>query len=127
MTRALLIGFGGLIGTLMRYGMGLAITRAKQGAMFPWETFAVNVLGCVAIGCLAGFSEARDLFSETTRAFLFVGVLGGFTTFSTFAYEAVSLARGGYSSTAFWAVALQLLLGLAAVWLAQRAALRWGG
>jgi fluoride exporter len=93
--RFLLVGVGGFIGSTLRYTLGGLILRLKSGSLFPWETLAVNVIGCLAIGVLAGLSESRGLFAGTTRVFLFVGVLGGFTTFSSFGYETFELLRDG--------------------------------
>jgi fluoride exporter len=114
--KLLWIGLGGLAGTLARYLLGGLIVRWKGSALFPYETLAVNVLGCLVIGLLAALAEERGLFAGTTRAVLFVGVLGGFTTFSSFAYETVALARDGQFVPAALSVTLQLVLGLCAVW-----------
>ncbi len=114
--KLLWIGLGGFAGTLGRYLLGGLVVRWKGGATFPWETLVVNVLGCAVSGLLAALAEERGLFAGTTRAVLFVGVLGGFTTFSSFAYETVQLARDGQLASALASVALQLGLGLGAVW-----------
>ena len=127
MTRVLLVGLGGFLGTVVRYTLGGAIVRLKGTATLPYETLVVNVLGCLAIGFLAGLAETRGLFSSTTRAFLFIGLLGGFTTFSSFGYETVQLLRDGQASSAAWSVVAQLLLGLGAVWAGQLAARALGG
>ena len=84
MLQALLVGFGGFLGTVLRY----AVTRIPMGWSFPLSTLVVNVLGCFALGLLAG---AR--YTETARAFVFIGVLGGFTTFSAFGNETFQLLR----------------------------------
>jgi fluoride exporter len=116
MEKALLVGTGGFIGTLLRYGLGGLVTRLKAGWTFPLETLVINLLGCVAIGVLAGLSESRGLFTGTTRAFLFVGLLGGFTTFSSFGYETFQLMRDGQWSSTAWSVGLQVVCGIGAVW-----------
>jgi CrcB protein len=114
--RVLLVGAGGFLGSALRYLVGGAIYRARSGTLFPLDTLIINVTGCLAIGLLAGLAESRGVFSGATRAFLMIGVLGGFTTFSTFGYETFQLARDGQSATALLSVALQVTLGLAAVW-----------
>jgi fluoride exporter len=114
--RLIWIGLGGFAGTLARYLLGGLIVRWKGSATFPYETLVVNVLGCLVIGLLAALAEERGLFAGTTRTVLFIGVLGGFTTFSSFAYETVQLARDGQFLPAAASVTLQLTLGLAAVW-----------
>jgi fluoride exporter len=116
MGRILLIGIGGLVGTLLRYGIGGALARVKVGASFPYETLVINVTGCLAIGALAGLAESRGILSGTTRAAIFIGLLGGYTTFSTFGYETFQLVRGGQTVTAAASVALQVVLGVSAVW-----------
>ena len=82
---------------------------------FPGEPFGVNMIGCLAIGVLAGLVEHHDLFSQSIRLLLFTGLLGGFTTFSAFGYEGVFLLRRGLFSVATRYVLLSVLGGLAAV------------
>ncbi|HVP38517.1 MAG TPA: fluoride efflux transporter CrcB [Candidatus Saccharimonadales bacterium] len=127
MQRLLIVGLGGCLGTMARYLLGGLMVRAKQGATFPLETLAVNVLGCLAIGFLSELAEARGLFSGATRAFLFIGVLGGFTTFSSFGYETFQLLRDGEAGAALGSVGLQLGLGLGAVWAGHVAGRLLGG
>ena len=117
MQRVLLVGLGGFLGTVLRYGVGGAIGRLKAGWTFPLETLLINVAGCVVIGLLAGLSESRGLFSGSTRAFLFIGLVGGFTTFSTFGYEAFQLMRTGQWPDAALSIGLQVALGIGGVWL----------
>jgi fluoride exporter len=116
MQKMLFVGFGGFIGTCMRYGFGGLLLRLKNGASFPYETLVINVLGCLAIGFLAELVETRGLFTGTTRTFLSIGVIGGFTTFSTFGYETIQLLRSGQRIDAVLSVTLQVVLGLGAVW-----------
>jgi len=125
--RFLLVGVGGFIGSTLRYTLGGLVLRLKSGSLFPWETLAVNVIGCLVIGVLAGLSETRGLFAGTTRVFLFVGVLGGFTTFSSFGYETFELLRDGQWGSAMTSVALQLVLGLGGVWAGHTLAWSLGG
>ena len=81
-------------------------------APFPYGTLAVNLLGCAAIGVLAGLGEARQLYSPELRGFLLVGLLGGFTTFSTFAHETTVLLRHDAYLQAVTNVGLHVGLGL---------------
>ena len=74
------------------------------------------MLGCFTIGLLAGLAESRGVFAGATRAFLFIGVLGGFTTFSSFGYETFQLLRDGQRATAAASSACQVVLGIGAVW-----------
>jgi CrcB protein len=116
MVRVLLIGIGGFVGSILRYWIsGLAQDVAAQGA-FPIGTLMVNVVGCLAIGVLSELAEARGFLTSDTRAFLIVGLLGGFTTFSTFANETVGTLRDGAYPLALANVAASVGLCLAAVW-----------
>ena len=84
-------------------------------AIFPWGTLAVNVLGCLLIGFLAVLFEERLLIAPATRTFLLIGLLGGFTTFSSFGFETFALARDGSTLLALANVATSVLAGLVAV------------
>lgn len=114
--RLLAVGAGGFLGACLRYGLGRVVERT-WGAAFPYGTLAINVLGCLAIGIVMGASEARGALTETTRLFLVIGVLGAFTTFSTFGYETLRLMRDGEHGLALANAAANLLLGVGAVWL----------
>lgn len=116
MERVLLVGAGGALGSMLRYLIGGWVGRWRAGWTFPVETLLINVTGCVVIGFLAGMSESRGVFSGATRAFLFIGVLGGYTTFSTFGYETFQLMRDAQWPAAAASVALQVGLGLGGVW-----------
>jgi len=118
----LLVGLGGFVGSVTRYLLSRSVQDWAGGHWFPWGTLTVNVIGCLVIGLLAGLSEHRDLLGPNTRALLFVGLLGGFTTFSAFGNETVGLWRDGHSAQAAGNVALQLVLGLGAVWVGLRVA-----
>lgn len=116
MIKPVLAGLGGFIGSSARYLVGNAITRVGSYPAYPLATTVVNIVGCLAIGVLGGLAETRDIFSETARVFLFIGILGGFTTFSTFGYESFQLARQSRFGLAIANIAIQLILGLFAVW-----------
>lgn len=116
MERIFWAGAGGFIGSALRYSLGGWLARIKGGATFPLETLVINVAGCLVIGVLAALSETRGLFAGTTRVFVFVGILGGFTTFSSFGYETFQLLREGQHAAAAASVSLQVVLGIAAVW-----------
>src|SRR5262245_52675819 len=116
MERVFLVGLGGFIGTVFRYALGGWVRRLEPGADFPWGTLLVNVLGCLAIGLIGALSETRGAPTGTTRAFLFIGVLGGFTTFSAFGYETFQLMRYGQAGGAALNVGLQVAIGIGAVW-----------
>ena len=117
MTTALLVGVGGLIGSVMRYLVGAWVQSTFGNSWIPYGTLAVNVLGCFLIGLIAGLAETRQFLGAGTRAFLFVGLLGGFTTFSAFGYETITMVREGHMVSAAANVGLQVALGLTAVWI----------
>jgi CrcB protein len=117
--KLLLVGAGGFIGSILRYLASGYVQQWMQTASFPFGTLAVNVLGCLAIGFLSQLADARGVFTPETRALVFVGVLGGFTTFSTFSNESLNLLRGNEVFPALANIAAHLLLGLGAVWLGR--------
>ncbi len=119
----LAVAGGGAIGASLRHAMQIAAGRAF-GPSFPYGTFAINVAGCFAMGLLVSWFASRDASPGELRAFLAVGLLGGFTTFSAFALDAVTLWR----DKALVAAALYILgsvilsvLGLVAGLMAGRA------
>ena len=120
MKQVLIVGLGGFIGSVGRYKLGGIILHHSTAWRFPLSTFAVNLVGCFVIGALAALVEHRDYFSADTRLFLFTGLLGGFTTFSAFAYEGAFLLRRGEIVVAGAYALLSVLGGLAAVWLALK-------
>lgn len=120
MTNILLVGFGGFFGSVARYLFGGWALQLTAQDRFPAGTFAVNVVGCLVIGVLAGLAERFEIFGPETRLFLFTGVLGGFTTFSAFGLETIHLLRRGDPWVAAAYVGLSVALGLLAVWLGFR-------
>lgn len=123
---ALWVGCGGFAGSVLRYGLSGLVQRQLPLSTFPYGTLAVNLTGCLVIGCVAGLAEARQLLGPGARTFVLVGVLGGFTTFSTFGYESLSLLREGEQTRAAANVLAHVALGLAAVWLGHAlATTRW--
>ena len=117
-----LVGFGGRIGASSRYAAGRWVNDMAGNPAFPYGTLAVNVIGCLLIGVLAGLVATRNIIGVDTRAFLIVGVLGGFTTYSAFGLETVELIRRGEFFVGLSNVVLQITLGLAAVWVGRKIA-----
>lgn len=108
------IALGGSLGAAARYGVGHAVTTPTGG--FPWSTLAVNVTGCFALGLLMVFVVEVWAGSRYVRPFLGVGVLGGYTTFSTYALEVRDLLAVGRQDLAGAYLAGSLAAGLTAVW-----------
>lgn len=119
LVKILLVGVGGFIGAIMRYVVsGLAQTISRNSS-FPVGTITVNVISCFAIGILYYLAQSRGLFSPEWRLVLFVGVLGAFTTFSTFGNETLLLVQNAEMNLALLNIGLHLLVGLSAVWAGQ--------
>jgi CrcB protein len=105
---------GGGIGSVIRYAVTIGITQ-RLGAGFPWWTFIINVTGSLIIGIVAELTQTRVFAgSALVRVFLMTGVLGGYTTFSTFSLDALVLMREGDQLLAFAYVAGSVVLGIAA-------------
>ena len=121
LVRTLVVGAGGFLGASARYLLGGAIYRWLP-ATFPWATFVINVTGCFGIGFLAVLAEERMLLGPGARLFLMVGILGGYTTFSTFGYETIALLRESSFAAAAFNVLGHVALGLVAVWAGAAAA-----
>lgn len=123
MIQTLAVGVGGFVGAVLRYWLSGIVQRWGDGVL-PIGTLAVNVLGCLLLGAVMGVVEYRQLLSPHVRVFLTIGVLGGFTTFSTFGYETFMLLRDNEIIHALGNVALNVVVGTAAValgWLAAKA------
>lgn len=110
------VAVGGALGSVARYGASRLVQQTWPALRFPVPTLAVNVLGCCAIGVLAGLAASGRLpMRAAWREFAFVGVVGGFTTFSAFALETMVLVRSGAVLLALANVVLQVVCGLAGV------------
>lgn len=108
---------GGAIGATARYVLTDLVHRVTS-PFFPWGTFVVNVTGCLVFGLVAGLADARGAVGPQTRAFVLVGILGGYTTFSSFTFETMALARDGQIPQALANIVGQVTLGLLAFWAA---------
>ncbi len=116
------IAAGGAIGACARYGLGLAWPTPAGG--FPWATWTVNVCGCAAIGVLMVLIVETRTVHPLLRPFLGTGILGGFTTFSTYAVDARRLMDDGRAGPALAYLAATMLGALGAVWVGATAARR---
>ncbi len=116
MAHVLAIAAGGAIGALMRYWVSMAV-YAAMGRNFPYGTLAVNVLGSLVMGLLFVLLVERMAADSIWRAALLIGVLGAFTTFSTFSIETLNLFEEGAYNRAMANIGLSVVLCLAAAWL----------
>ncbi len=123
MTRLFIIGLGGFVGAVGRHGLSTFL-HSRYGGNFPIGTLAVNVVGCLLIGFLLAWTHTRGDWSTGTRLLLATGLLGSFTTFSTFSYETAELLRLGSTRLALASVLANLVVGLTAVELGRWCA-RW--
>lgn len=111
-----LVALGGALGSVARFLGSGAVHRLFPGLAFPVGTLAVNVAGSLVIGLIGGLAEGRQFLVPDLRVFLLTGVLGGFTTFSAFAFESLGLGLDGAWTRLVLNVGAQLLLGLGAAW-----------
>ncbi|MGO7037092.1 fluoride efflux transporter CrcB [Rhizobium acaciae] len=114
MIQALLVAVGGAIGSLLRYYVGQWALRL-MGPAFPWGTLAVNVVGCFVIGVFAELIARKFNASVELRLLLITGFLGGFTTFSAFSLDAISLFERGDAVAGSIYIAASVGLSMAAV------------
>jgi fluoride exporter len=117
MMNIVVVGLGGCLGSVMRYLMVNEVGRLFPNSAFPYGTLAVNMIGCFVIALIGELGAGRAFLTAEMRLFLFVGILGGFTTFSAFGYETFYFIKTSQFHLAFLNVTLQIVLGLAAVWL----------
>jgi CrcB protein len=122
LTQYFVIGLGGALGSMLRFGLGSWIDSGMSrgtGPIFPWGTIVVNVTGCFIIGFVFTIStaEGRMMISPLTRNFITIGFLGGYTTFSSFSWQTLSLAQSGQWWGAAANVLLSVVLCLVGVWL----------
>ncbi len=117
----LVIGLGGALGSMLRFGIGTFIDNSvqKSGQIFPWGTIVVNITGCFVIGFVFTIStaEGRLFLNPLTRNFITIGILGGYTTFSSFSWQTLALAQDGQWFGAAANVLLSVVLCLVGVWL----------
>ena len=117
-----LVALGGAVGSVSRYLLGTWIQALSKSIDFPYGTLTVNLIGCFVIGFLSQLAETRGVFAPETRALVFIGVLGGFTTFSSFGNDTLNLLRDGETVNALVKVGANVILGFALVWLGRTVA-----
>ncbi|OUU90231.1 MAG: hypothetical protein CBC36_01180 [Verrucomicrobiaceae bacterium TMED76] len=112
----LYIGLGGFIGAISRWGVSQIIRKSTDDGVFPLPTLIVNLLGCLGIGIAYSIWENNN----SAKLIIIIGFLGGFTTFSTFAYETLSLIKSGNTVTAISYVTLSSVIGVFLVWVGMK-------
>ena len=117
MLECIMVGIGGFIGSVCRYLIGLLPIETNNG--FPIKTLAINIIGFFAISAIAVLAAKNKALNPQVVLMLKVGVCGGFTTFSTFAYESAELMKNGHMGIAFAYVVSSIVLGVAAIFAAQ--------
>lgn len=117
MINCILVGVGGFIGSVCRYLMGLL--PIETGSGFPVKTLAINLIGSFLIAVVAILASKDKGFDPQAALMLRTGICGGFTTFSTFAFESAGLMKNGQMMTAFLYICLSVILGVSAVFAAQ--------
>ena len=115
MRNLLFIGVGGFCGAVLRYLISGGVQKWTQSVDFPYGTLAVNLIGCLVIGMLTRLDEMHSLISPEMRLFILIGLLGAFTTYSTFSNEAINLINDRRMNMAILYLGAHLVLGLGAV------------
>ena len=117
------VGAGGALGSMARHGVNIYFAHVLERSV-PYATAAVNLIGSAVIGLLAALIASGRLHMSTEmRTFVFVGILGGFTTFSSFMLDTLTLGHGSEHALAFWNVVLQTGFGIVTVWAGYRVGL----
>ena len=111
-----LIAIGGALGSVARYLLSSFVLRAT-GTLFPLGTFVVNAVGCLVFGIIAGAATERVQLAPGLRLFLLTGILGGFTTFSSYAFESFGLLQDGQFAAALINILGQVVAGLLGMWI----------
>jgi CrcB protein len=112
----LAVAVGGALGSLARHAVNSYFVHQLRRPI-PYPTLTVNLVGCFVIGALAGSIAGERLhLTPAMRSFIFVGVLGGFTTFSSFGLDTFTMGHSGQYEAAFWNVTAHAVVGVGAVW-----------
>lgn len=117
MLNCIFVGIGGFIGSVCRYLVGLIPLEANSG--FPFKTLVINVVGAFLLGLISALAAKNESLNPQIVLMLRVGICGGFTTFSTFAYESVDLMKNGNILLAFCYICVSIILSVAAVFGSQ--------
>ncbi len=119
MAQILWIGLGGFVGAILRFLVSGSVQWIAKGVEIPAGTLLVNLIGSFIFGFLSVLGERSEVFSLDAKSFIFVGGLGAFTTFSTFANDSFSLFQDGSNIWGVANIAIHIVLGLVAIWLGR--------
>lgn len=114
-----LVGMGGFVGSVLRYLLSGYVQQQVKSIGLPHGTIVVNIIGCFIIGFLSQVADYRGVFTTESRTFVFVGVLGGFTTFSSFTNETMNLLQKAEKELALLNIGVQIIFGLLAIWVGR--------
>ena len=117
MQQYLYIGIGGFFGAILRFLISSFVQQTVRNCWLPYGTITVNIVGCFLIGFLNGVDHIKQIFSPELRLFIFMGMLGSFTTFATFGNETFELFRNNYPISGIFNIIIQVTIGLFSVWL----------
>ena len=117
--RLLLIGGGGFVGAVLRFFVSSWVQARSGSIAYPFGTLSVNMIGCLLIGFLSALAENRPFFSAELRGFLLAGLLGAFTTFSTFSNDTFHLLQDARFDLALLNAGSQVFFGITFVWLGR--------
>ena len=121
-TSVFYVALGGALGSVSRYLLGTWAQTVSRSIDFPYGTLTVNLIGCFVIGFLSQLAETRGAFTSESRSLVFIGLLGGFTTFSSFGNDTINLLRDGEMLNALVNVGANVIVGLFLVWLGRAVA-----
>jgi len=116
MGNLLYIGVGGFMGAIARFWLSGRVQDLSGSIGFPYGTLAINLVGCFLLGILSYLIDVRGMFTPEVRSLLIIGLLGAFTTFSTFSLETFNLLTAGETFRALLNISSSVIFGLAAVW-----------
>ena len=119
MLNVLFVGVGGFLGAILRFIVSGYVQNLSVSGSFPVGTLAVNFLGCLLLAGLSAASNQVGGFSAESRALIFIGLLGAFTTFSTFSLETFTLFQDGKLVSAGFNVFLNITICILAVWMGR--------
>lgn len=120
----IIVGLGGFLGAISRYKIGGLILHHTVNHKFPFSTFFINLIGCFLIGILAGMAEKHHLINPQIKLLLITGLLGGFTTFSSFSLESIYLIKRGEFLIALLYGVSSLVLGILLAYLGDFLAIK---